>query len=339
MRTIYAENVNQAYAYGVRYLKSEGVLRISRAGPVREIDHPVMTVYIRPCERVLLYPERDANPFFHLFEALWMLAGREDAAFLNRFVGDFGERYAEEDGTIHDAYGYRWRNFFGVDQIEFCAQKLRKNPMDRQCVIQMWSASEGVEGAYSDLTVLDLRTRPCNTHIYLRAHENRTLDMTVMCRSNDMIYGGYGANAVHFSVLLEYIAARAGLTVGKMYQLSNNYHAYVSVIDRLEVPHMMPPSLYPGAVALIDDPLTFDDEVALIIKMIEDGDTEHALLPKLVWRNSFLRDTAAPMAHAHTQHKMGRTAYALDLADKTIAAPDWRAACLGWLGRRATRAA
>jgi thymidylate synthase len=53
------------------------------------------------------------------------------------------------------------------------------------------------------------------------------LDLTVLCRSNDVVWGAYGANAVHFSVLQEYLAGRIGVDVGVMYQFSNNYHGYV----------------------------------------------------------------------------------------------------------------
>jgi hypothetical protein len=59
------------------------------------------------------------------------------------------------------------------------------------------------------------------------------LDLTVCCRSNDAIWGAHGANAVHFSVLQEYLAARIGVGVGTMYQWSNNYHAYESELENL----------------------------------------------------------------------------------------------------------
>src|SRR5262245_49446193 len=109
MITIYAKNVREALPQGLKLLRDCGKEEPSRAGMVRVAPCPVMTVYAEPCDRVLFSPERDANPFFHLAEALWMLAGRKDAEFLNLFVKDFGKRFAEEDGTVHGAYGARWR--------------------------------------------------------------------------------------------------------------------------------------------------------------------------------------------------------------------------------------
>lgn len=50
--------------------------------------------------------------------------------------------------------------------------------------------------------------------------------MMVTNRSNDIVWGCYGANAVHFSYLMEYIAAGVGVPVGKYRQVSNNLHMY-----------------------------------------------------------------------------------------------------------------
>lgn len=55
--------------------------------------------------------------------------------------------------------------------------------------------------------------------------------MTVLNRSNDMIWGAYGANAVHFSVLQEFIATAVGVPVGVYRQFSHNLHMYTELYD------------------------------------------------------------------------------------------------------------
>jgi len=255
MRVILARNVQSAYFQGLNYLMNHGLQEESRAGPVLVSPTPVTTVYEKPRERVLLDPGRDANPFFHHFEALWMLAGRDDAAFLNRYVGDFGLRFAESDGVIHGAYGQRWRWHFGFDQLDVIVRKLTDEPETRQCVLTMWDPSKSPAAALeagSDDLCGSWRDRPCNTHVFLRVrgergersvghgnvedYDERVLDLTVCCRSNDVIWGAYGANAVHFGALQEYVAARVGVGVGRMYQVSNNYHAYVSTLAKVGLP-------------------------------------------------------------------------------------------------------
>jgi hypothetical protein len=71
------------------------------------IEEPVLTKVLEPCERVLFYDRRDANPIFHLMESIWMLSGSDDATWIDQFVSDFSARYAEPGGRMHGAYGRR----------------------------------------------------------------------------------------------------------------------------------------------------------------------------------------------------------------------------------------
>ena len=72
MRTIVARNVSEAFYIGLQALDAGGRVVQTRGGNVAEFDTPTCTVYKVPTERVLFYPERDANPYFHLMESLWI---------------------------------------------------------------------------------------------------------------------------------------------------------------------------------------------------------------------------------------------------------------------------
>ena len=146
MHTIEADNAAMALPKGLHLLLGRGTLEPTRAGDCLVAPGPVMTKLTRPTERVVFSPVRDANPFFHLVESLWLLAGREDAETLNRYVADFAKRFAERNsgrenaeagGRIHGAYGHRWRFAHGLDQLDAAVYRLRKDPGSRQCVIQM----------------------------------------------------------------------------------------------------------------------------------------------------------------------------------------------------------
>ena len=239
---IKVNNVNQALCLGVEYLKLEGVEKDTRAGRVLELPFPMKTIYTQPKERVLFCPKRDANPFFHVFESLWMLCGRDDATWLDQFVSDFSSRFAEEGGIQHGAYGKRWRGWFDLadseewdieykvagpdeDQLKVLIQLLKNNPDDRQCVLAMWDPNIDLASVVKD--------KPCNTHIYFTGRRG-VLDMEVCNRSNDIVWGAYGANAVHMSFLQEYVATSVGLEVGHYYQNSFNYHAYLDSFDKVK---------------------------------------------------------------------------------------------------------
>ena len=104
MLRIEARNVNDAFEQGVRLLEACGAPTPGRAGPTIEAPSAVATVYQRPVERVLFHPARDANPFLHFFEALWMLAGRVDLKFMEHLQPRFKD-YSDNGVVLQGAYG------------------------------------------------------------------------------------------------------------------------------------------------------------------------------------------------------------------------------------------
>jgi thymidylate synthase len=299
-------NVCHALHQGMMYLKENGTIEESRAGRVIVAPGPVTTVYQNPTQRVLFSAKRDANPFFHLMESMWMFAGRQDAEFLNQYIRDFGSRFAEPDGRIHDAYGYRWREHFSfMDQLRVITKILRKDPGSRQAVLTMWDP-------VADLGVPNLKTRPCNVTAFFQVPDG-LLNMTVCCRSNDIIFGAYGANAVHFSLLQEYMAATLNVDVGRYWQVSNNYHAYLDVFDLYDGSDLGD-NRYPMTTQpLVDNPDTFIQEVTALLE---------GKLP--VFQNRFLSDTVWPMMHNFKARQILHP----------VAAKDWEMAGNEWIMRR-----
>jgi thymidylate synthase len=218
MFSIEANNVTTALKEGLSLLRVAGYIEKSRNGDVTVLPSPMVTTYTNPQARVLLDEKRDANPFLFLFDALWVLGGRQDTAFLTMFAKRFYD-FSDDGKRFHGAYGHRLRSYFGMDQLEAIVKMLRESKTSRRAVLQIWDCA------------LDLGTHskdiPCNDLIFCSINgEDDSLDITVCNRSNDAIWGAYGANAVQFSMLQEYIAGRLGVKVGKYRQFSNNFHAY-----------------------------------------------------------------------------------------------------------------
>ncbi len=221
MQVFQVFDVNDAYARVVNWVMDEGVDEPSRNGMVKRAKTPICVEYAHPTYRVLFNQKRDCNPFFHLFECIWMMAGRRDAEFVSQFASTM-TRYAESDGTFHGAYGYRWRYHFGRDQLKDIVDRLKANPYSRRAVLAMHDARVDNDDSVKD--------QPCNTHIYFQrspVHNRHTLEMTVCNRSNDIVWGMLGANAVHMSFLQEYIAAALGWGIGVYRQVANNAHIYI----------------------------------------------------------------------------------------------------------------
>lgn len=223
MYVIKSQSADEALYKGMMQLCDplKTVTSSSRNGPVLRFDAPLASVYNHPRQRVLFNPIRENNPFFSLFESLWMLAGRNDLAFVNRFVGQMAA-YSDDGVTLNGAYGHRWRKHFGVDQLEFIIKELTKSPDSRRAHLQMWDAAHDTKLLMTTGS-LDV---PCNLSAEFEIQDEK-LNMTVYNRSNDLIWGAYGANIVHFSFLQEYVACALGVEIGTYTQVSNNAHVYI----------------------------------------------------------------------------------------------------------------
>ncbi len=351
---ICARNVNDAFLMGWDLLSHYGELQESRAGPVLVAPFPVVTCYEKPQERILFHHKRDANPVFHLMEALWMLAGRNDATWLDQFVKDFSARFAEADGIQHGAYGFRWRHHFDVegggelgrlpDQLKTIIEMLRQNPDDRRAVLTMWDP-------VADLGV-NKKDVPCNSHGYFRVRRQdevtvpvlteqerrerrlklnyhfHVLDITICCRSNDMCWGAYGANAVHFSILQEYVAALLGIGIGNYYQLSNNFHLYLDQKKRLD-PIVATPNPYQtkdiSPTSIVTVPNQFGKDLALFFDSLN--------WTGVGWySNCFFSQVAVPLRLAYACWRNKDWASAEFWGSKVEG--DWGLAFTEWLERR-----
>lgn len=330
MKIVYARNVNEAYTLGMRLLARDGVKESSRYGDVLVMPCPVTTVYTHPCERVLFNKARDANPFFHLMESLWMLAGRNDVAWVSEFSSKIGE-FSDNGENFHAAYGHRWKSHFEVDQVAEIIKELKANPESRRAVIGMWDPKVDLNKEGKDF--------PCNLTIAFRLkalsnNAKRTLDITVYNRSNDIIWGAYGANAVHMSILQEYIAACLEAKVGLYYQVSNNYHAYVTIFEKVGIPDPHPMDPYERGEyrvsPLVEDPSWWMQDLAWFIN---DTRWDDPRLRRPTYFNNFFARVAEPMRHAWHYYKQKDYPGALAMVDE-ITAEDWQEVCRRWLVRR-----
>lgn len=326
---IHASSPDDALNQGLTLLAMTGKKEPSRNGAVLVAPFPVLTTYATPRNRVSLSPERDANPFFHLFEALWMLAGRADLEFLTQFVPRFKE-FSDDGRTLNGAYGWRWRYHFGTDQLYDVISELQANPASRRAVIAMWDGRH-------DRLPHNSRDIPCNTHVYLRVLDGR-LNLGVCCRSNDIVWGAYGANVVHFSFLQEFIAAALELEVGTFTQYSWNYHAYCERPDvkmlldsTMTIPHLERenPPLFTREQTGAEGWRVFDRALRVYLDGSEPGAP--------FWRFPFISEVAEPMLRAHQLHKAGETQGAIDMLDP--ARYLWHAAGAAWLQRRLAKKA
>jgi hypothetical protein len=317
MFSLTVRNASKGLLEGIWLLRSSGVDEQSRNGPVRVHPTPVATTYTHPLERLVsVGPQdiRDANHVFHLMEAIWMFAGENSVDFLLQFNSKF-DRYAEPNGKLHGAYGHRWQHHFGQTQLYPLINELR-TPGTRRAVLAMWDPVRDLNEEKRDL--------PCNTHAYFQVIDGG-LNMTVCCRSNDIVWGAYGANAVHFSMLQELVAHELGVPVGQYVQFSNNYHLYTEMEPAKTLYNTAFGSEldYPPTIPLLVEGERLGKFLADARDLVAGFTGEY--------RTQFFRTVAKPLHDAYLARKRGEI-YEHLLADTPEC--DWSVMFRRWCARR-----
>lgn len=337
MKTFQVRNTNEAMNQIYPWLQSVGVYTESRNGPVLVAPCSVSITYERPDECVNLCPVRDANPFFHVLESLWMLSGSRRINVLTKMLPSFVN--FSDDGTTHNAaYGYRARRQYNKDQFQLAAAELKNDSNTRQAIVQLWDV-----GDLGKVT----NDKACNMLlVFMKSRVNGKLDMTVCNRSNDAIWGGVaGANVVHMNYIHQYVAALAGMEQGIIEVVSTNLHLYTenpkyaalmrehSRYQHDTVESYTLNNLYPTPIIRREDNAKdFDNAVKDLLYTFESDNVLYT--PDIGSGNEFITMTALPMLQAWQCHHNEDSVRAMQFAE-TVVSSDWRMACIQWLKRRA----
>jgi hypothetical protein len=217
-------------------------------------------------------------------------------------------------------------------------QRLAADPYSRRAYIPIFQPGD---------CFLDGKDIPCNVGIsfYIR---NGQLDMTVFNRSNDMIWGAYGANVVHFSFLQEYVAGALGIPVGYYAQISSNFHIYTEfditkrLIGKVDPMPVNPyeTGIRPSLHRILDSAAEISDWQSDAQYFIDGFTTFEQMSPDELdaiapdWLTPFFAKVVAPMYRVwHAFVKEKDTIKAMDIAG-TVDADDWRVAALQWMNNR-----
>src|SRR5260370_32779014 len=170
-------NMTYACVDGLRDVLAEGKLLSWGGCKVRELSNR-LTVVERPQERCLVTPSRHNNIFATIAETMWILAGRNDLAFLSRYLPR-AQDFSDDGQTWRAAYGPRLRNWHGVDQLRENLTLMRHELSTRRAVMSIFDPA---------VDFIDSKDIPCNNWIHWLVRDDR-LHINVPVRSNDLICG------------------------------------------------------------------------------------------------------------------------------------------------------
>lgn len=211
-------------------LMSDGDECTPRGKKIKEL-RPVAVEFFNPLRRVTFLRGRRINPFFQLAESLWIISGHSDVAFLDLFNKNMVS-FSDDGKFFNASYGERIRSFGKndlhkiiynpVDQLEDVYLKLVSDKDSRQAVIvishpQFDNSSYTVGEQGKDIA--------CNLIITFKIRHNK-LHMVVFNRSNDILWGLFGANLCQFTTLQELLASWLGVEVGSYHQVTDSLHLY-----------------------------------------------------------------------------------------------------------------
>lgn len=172
----------------------------------------------------MAYPEenhitaewRKWNPKYAEREWNWYLSHSRDVSELQKHAPVW-KRMHDGDCQVNSNYGWLWnRN----KQLQKVIEKLENNPDTRQAWLTLYDGKEMDDYEYDT---------PCTLNIGFKIRENpgyRFLDMTVIMRSNDLIFG-FCNDQYCFSQLQKYVASKIGAEVGEYYHFAQDLHIYL----------------------------------------------------------------------------------------------------------------
>ena len=164
-------------------------------------------------------------------EVAWKLSGRKSIKWLQQYTHIWDD-FAEEDGQVTTAYGYRWRHAFGIDQVTNILKKLKEDPSSRQQLLLSWDPRED--------NIISAKNVPCPWASQFMILKNKLYTM-LHVRSNDLFFGMpydlmmYTLLAQAFANSLELDLGDKTYTIGNAHIYENQVPAVKALLDEIPI--------------------------------------------------------------------------------------------------------
>jgi thymidylate synthase len=215
-------NISLALVGSVRDVLRDGTDVLVRQRPTRELVARNTRIEA-PLERYLSVPDRNNDIVAQFAESMWVLAGRDDIAWLTKYLPR-APQFSDDGAVWRGAYGPRLRNWQGVDQIDAVRRLLLGDRSSRQAVMSIFDPARDFAPS---------KDIPCNNWLAWIIRDDR-LHMSAALRSNDVWWGFSGVNAFEWSMLHEMLAFWVGAEVGRADYYAMSFHLYSDHFARAE---------------------------------------------------------------------------------------------------------
>jgi len=147
------------------------------------------------------------------------------------------ETFAQQWGELGPVYGKQWRNFSGIDQLEWVVKEIKTNPTSRRLIVSAWNPAEIEEMAKAGLP-------PCHTLFQFYVSPDHKLSCQLYQRSADLFLG-VPFNIASYALLTMMVAQACDLELGDFVHSFGDVHIYSNheeqVLEQLSrIPRELP---------------------------------------------------------------------------------------------------
>lgn len=205
--------------YDRTYVCADTALRalfgvIMRTGERRGDTMAIMNAGLhirRPFDNIIRCHERNWNQDYAEAEWQWYLSKDPDATEIAKRAGLWKD-LMDENGHVNSNYGYQWSR---GDQLNKVIEMIKKDPLTRRASISLYDGKE--MDKYEKDTI-------CTYAINFFVQKGK-LNMQVVMRSNDLIYG-FCNDQYCFSKLQKLVSIATGYPMGYYFHWAANMHIY-----------------------------------------------------------------------------------------------------------------
>ena len=177
---------------------------------------------LHPMDNEIKTPWRKWYKSYADDEWIWYNTGNPHISSFEQVRGDkevpaIWYDHADEHGNVRSNYGWQWKR---NGQIDYIITELTRSNDSRRALVTLYDGKE--HDTYQKDT-------PCTLNYHFQIVNNK-LNLTVMMRSNDLVWGFCNDQYVA-SWLMQTVADRLKIEVGELTWFSSNLHIYPAHMD------------------------------------------------------------------------------------------------------------
>jgi thymidylate synthase len=137
------------------------------------------------------------------------------------------DAFAAQWGELGPVYGKQWRDFSGIDQLEWVINEIKTNPTSRRLIVSAWNPAEIEEMAKAGLP-------PCHTLFQFYVSRDNKLSCQLYQRSADLFLG-VPFNIASYALLTMMVAQACDLELGDFVHTFGDCHIYNNHVEQMDV--------------------------------------------------------------------------------------------------------